>query len=79
MSDRKIRSYKHLILDEWELTMATSISDKCPDIQGCENALKALIEEAETVWVLGWLFRDYTFEYLSQFNKDVNFEKYHKT
>jgi len=77
-SAQELKGYGHVIFDEWELDMTTSVSNKAKNMQGDEDIRRTLIEESKTVWILGWTFRDYTFEYLKDFNKDINFEKFHK-
>jgi len=74
----KVKGYKHLIFDEWELNRTSSIGTKAVNTIDSERAQSELIKNSETIWVLGWIFTDESFEYLKGFDKEINFIKFDK-
>jgi hypothetical protein len=70
------------IFDEFSLTMATNVikdadntkATRKKDIRAVQDYL---IENTETVWILGWLFDDFLIDYLESFSREILWEKYH--
>ena len=56
----KIQGFKHLILDEFELSRTSSIGKMAVDPIDSERAQAELIRNSETIWVPGWIFTDET-------------------
>ena len=71
-----------VIFDEFALTMATNVikdadntkATRKKDIRAVQDYL---IENTETVWILGWLFDDFILEYLESFGREIYWEKWH--
>ena len=74
--------WKTAIFDEFALTMATNVikdadnkrATRKKDIRAVQDYL---IENTETVWILGWLFDDFILEYLESFGREIVWEKWH--
>ena len=74
--------WKTAIFDEFALTMATNVikdadNKKATRKKNIRAVQDYLIENTETVWVLGWLFDDFILEYLESFGREIVWEKWH--
>ena len=78
ISDKAIKGYDNLIIDEIELVLSSSVGSNSRKPQEDENALASLIQNSKRVYCLGWLIRDYTIEYLQSLKNDLKLDFFHR-
>ena len=78
ISDKELKAYDNLIIDELELVLSSSVDRNSSTPQDTEDAFRSLIQHSKKVYGLGWLFRNYTINYLESFNRPIYFERYHR-
>ena len=78
ISDKELKAYDNLIIDELELVLSSSVDRNSSTPQDTEDAFRSLIQHSKKVYGLGWLFRNYTINYLESFNREIYFERYHR-
>ena len=73
-----VKGYGNLIVDEYELVLEQSVSNNASKPQDCEDVFKSLHILSDRVFALGWLFTNYSIDYLQRFGKKVIFDFWHR-
>ena len=81
-SDKKLKGRDNFILEEASLIFKDLVGDTSRAPRENEQAMCHLIEKSNRVFVIGWLFRDYVFDYLEriaeQSKKQIIYDFWHK-
>ncbi|MDB2448606.1 hypothetical protein N9W93_05700, partial [Gammaproteobacteria bacterium] len=81
-SNKQLQGKDNFVLEEASLIFKDLVGDTSRAPRENEQAMRHLIEKSNRVFVIGWLFRDYVFDYLEriaeQSKKEIFFDFWHK-
>ena len=81
-SDKKLKGRDNFIIEEASLIFKDLVGDTSRAPRENEQAMCHLIEKSNRVFVIGWVFRDYVFDYLERIaeksKKEIIFDFWHK-
>jgi len=83
ITDKPMKKFNNVILEEFEANQQQNVSNQSSNPQDTNDSINSLIERADKVFCLGWLFRDNNIEFLEKFtgegkSKRLIFDFWHK-
>lgn len=83
LTEKPMKKFNNVILEEFEANQQQNVSPNSAKPQDTNDSTNSLIQLADKVFCLGWLYRDYNIKYLEKFtekdkSKRLIFEFWHK-